>query len=324
MNKNDDDFNLKDYINNFYEKEVYNRKSFGLYDENVERKNISKKHLFHNVKVKKNINKDDTKKKSRLLDNIKAIFAFIACLFIPKNRKKKKARDSYRVSPNKRKKNRKGFFKIILILILAIILFIAGMYLYNDSKKIKIVLDAGHGGTDVGATKNERYEKNDTLEIVNLIYNNLSNDDRIKVILTRDKDEYVSLKDRCKISNKKKAKLFISFHRNDSEAGNGIEIWLPSDYNEREEDIAGNILGSLEKSNISRNRGIKVGTETDKNTDYYINQYTNADSMIIELGFISSAYDNTLLDQNKNDYAKKISECINIALEKYYIEKEDD
>ena len=50
----------------------------------------------------------------------------------------------------------------------------------------------------------------------------------IEVVMTRSKDNYVSLKDRCKIANKSKADLFVSIHRNSAELGNGVELWINS------------------------------------------------------------------------------------------------
>ena len=68
----------------------------------------------------------------------------------------------------------------------------------------------GHGGTDVGATQEERYEKDDTLKVAKLVKKYLEeeqNKKEIKVILTREKDKSVSLQERCKIANKKKVKV---------------------------------------------------------------------------------------------------------------------
>ena len=41
--------------------------------------------------------------------------------------------------------------------------------------------------------------------------------------MTRKKDKSVSLEERCKIANNKKADFFVSIHRNSAKTGNGIE-----------------------------------------------------------------------------------------------------
>lgn len=82
-------------------------------------------------------------------------------------------------------------------------------------KKVKIVLDAGHGGKDVGARGKYSNEKDLTLAIVlkvgKLLHDSLKN---AEVIYTRTTDIYPSLKDRHAIANQAGADLFISVHIN--------------------------------------------------------------------------------------------------------------
>lgn len=90
-------------------------------------------------------------------------------------------------------------------------------------KKFVIVLDAGHGGKDVGA--NRRYddlglaqEKNITLDIVLKLGKKLESNKDFKVIYTRKIDEYPSLTDRTDLANRSKADLFVSVHVNSSKS----------------------------------------------------------------------------------------------------------
>ena len=48
-------------------------------------------------------------------------------------------------------------------------LFIFSLWYLEDSKKVRVIIDAGHGGNDVGALYNERCEKDDNLKIATLI-----------------------------------------------------------------------------------------------------------------------------------------------------------
>ncbi len=168
---------------------------------------------------------------------------------------------------------------------------------------------AGHGGEDVGAILGKRYEKNDTLEIAKLIEKNLKKQN-IKVIMTRNKDRDVSLEQRCKIANQKKAKIFVSIHRNSANIGNGVEIWCNSQKREADTKLANAIMSKLETTKIQQNRGIKYGTIEGENGDYYVLKNTNMPSCLIELGFISNKQDNKLLDDYKNEYAKAIADGI--------------
>ena len=88
-------------------------------------------------------------------------------------------------------------------------------------KKFTIVLDAGHGGSDIGT--NRKYsdlgtvrEKDITLAIVLKLGNMLEKNKDYKVIYTRKIDEYPSLSDRTTLANRSKADLFISVHVNAS------------------------------------------------------------------------------------------------------------
>lgn len=92
----------------------------------------------------------------------------------------------------------------------------------GEVNKIKtVVLDAGHGGKDSGNLGTGRYstvEKQIALDVTLQVgeYIKKAFPD-IKVIYTRDKDEFIGLKERTKIANEAKADLFISIHCNSNE-----------------------------------------------------------------------------------------------------------
>lgn len=204
--------------------------------------------------------------------------------------------------------------KVVKIVVILAILIVISVIIIKNCKKdeTKIVcIDAGHGGTDVGAVLDERYEKDDTLKVAKLVKQYLEEND-IEVIMTRDSDKTVSLNERCKIANKKNADLFVSIHRNSSESndGDGIEIWGNSQKNNEDINMANSILNKLQKTEIQSNRGIKYGTIKGENTDYYVLNNTNMPSCLIELGFITNDKDNELLDRNIDDYAKAIADGI--------------
>jgi len=80
--------------------------------------------------------------------------------------------------------------------------------------KKTIVLDAGHGGRDGGASyKRKRFEKDVTLKISKYLKTELQRKG-FKVFLTRTRDKYVKLSNRTKYANKKHADVFISIHAN--------------------------------------------------------------------------------------------------------------
>lgn len=180
-----------------------------------------------------------------------------------------------------------------------------------ENQKVIVCIDAGHGGKDAGSVSSngKRYEKDDNLAMALAIQKELEKHD-IKVVLTRENDTFVTLQKRCQIANFRRADLFVSIHRNSSESGNGVEVWIKSQENEADEKLANSILDELAKTQIQTNRGIKQGTSENDGNDYYVNKYTKMPSCLIELGFISSQKDNQLLDENKENYAKAIANGI--------------
>ncbi len=79
-----------------------------------------------------------------------------------------------------------------------------------------IVIDPGHGGKDPGAIGYKKLKEKDVvlkiaLKLRDLIKKHLPD---TKVILTRDRDVFVSLKERTQMANRKQGKLFVSIHAN--------------------------------------------------------------------------------------------------------------
>lgn len=89
----------------------------------------------------------------------------------------------------------------------------------TDSKeKIKIVTDAGHGGSDSGASGNGMAEKNLTLAIVLAAKRSFDNDSRFQVSYTRTADTYPSLSQRANLANNRDADMFLCVHINSASA----------------------------------------------------------------------------------------------------------
>ncbi len=78
-----------------------------------------------------------------------------------------------------------------------------------------IVIDPGHGGKDPGAVGSQgTREKDIVLDIALRLRDQLMKSGRYRVLLTREKDTFMSLSDRVEFSNSNKADLFISLHIN--------------------------------------------------------------------------------------------------------------
>jgi N-acetylmuramoyl-L-alanine amidase len=77
----------------------------------------------------------------------------------------------------------------------------------------RVVLDAGHGGSDPGATAADLLEKEITLDINRRLRTLLQNDG-FDVIVTRNDDRTIALKDRAELANEQRSDVFVSIHVN--------------------------------------------------------------------------------------------------------------
>lgn len=92
-----------------------------------------------------------------------------------------------------------------------------------------VVIDAGHGGKDPGATNGKLLEKNITLAVAKKLGSMISSKyPHIKVLYTRSDDSFVELRNRSNFANKQNADLFISIHTNaaKSVAASGTETFI--------------------------------------------------------------------------------------------------
>lgn len=116
-----------------------------------------------------------------------------------------------------------------------------------------VTLDAGHGGHDPGCISADKatQEKTVALDIV-LRLNRMLKDEYkdLNVVLTRDKDVFVPLEDRAKISNAANSDLFISVHVNaaTNSRANGFSIHCLGQ-SQRGNDLFGGNLELVKREN---------------------------------------------------------------------------
>ncbi len=122
-----------------------------------------------------------------------------------------------------------------------------------------IVLDAGHGGHDSGAIgPGGLMEKELVLEVTRRVARLLEDRLNVKVLLSRDADHFVTLKDRTSFANRERADLFVSIHANAHRvvASEGVEVYFLSseatDNAARQLASAENSVVQLEKSASGR------------------------------------------------------------------------
>ncbi len=155
-----------------------------------------------------------------------------------------------------------------------------------------IILDAGHGGRDIGATGvSGKYEKDLVLAITNQLKATLE-DEGYKVILTRSDDTYVSLDERVAIADRTNAFAFVSVHANSTAnaAIQGLEVFKYYDSDSR---LAQHVLEGILERTGQNNRKVKEA-------GFYVIKNTLMPAILIETGFISNSQEEAFLWDPKN------------------------
>ena len=178
-------------------------------------------------------------------------------------------------------------------------------------KGLKIAIDAGHGGTELGAIGGlNDNEKDVNLEISKILKEKLETNGA-NVIMTREDDSFVGLNDRVEIANKNNAQIFISIHNNalpDSAAhlkSTGSETYY---FYQQSKELAKDVVEALAKETGFKNNGAKAQS-------FAVVRNTNCPAILVEVGYIINPEDNAkLIDK---DYQNKIAEAILHGLENY-------
>ena len=94
-----------------------------------------------------------------------------------------------------------------------------------------IVIDPGHGGIDPGATGQQGLKEKDvTLDIARRLRDKLAASGDYRVLLTREEDRKVFLKERVAFAKENRADLFISIHINSLPPGSGSVNYVETYY----------------------------------------------------------------------------------------------
>lgn len=185
-------------------------------------------------------------------------------------------------------------------------------------KKYVVCLDPGHGDWDGGAVFRDengrelRAEKDDNLRMSKWLRDELESYG-VEVVLTRETDVYLELKERTAIANAADADVLISFHRNSfygEDDVRGAEVWIHSSRPQGANELANSILDAIMEVGGMADRGVKYGSMTSTKEDFEINRSAKMTSMIVELGFISSAADNEVYDANGKSYAEMMARVV--------------
>lgn len=203
---------------------------------------------------------------------------------------------------------------------------------------IIVVIDPGHGGIDGGATgANKTVEKDITLNFAKKLRARFADDEAFKILLTREEDTFMGLRDRLAFAREKKADLLISVHADSlkqkfirgatvytlsAQGSDELSIVLARKQN-RADLIAGLELPTVE-SDVSdifidmtrqetkvfskqfadivvkkmRNK-IKLINNPHRSADFFVLKAPEVPSILLELGYLSNKEDESLMTSPK-------------------------
>jgi N-acetylmuramoyl-L-alanine amidase len=219
-----------------------------------------------------------------------------------------------------------------------------------------IVLDAGHGGHDSGAIgPGGLMEKELALEVTKRVARLLEERLAVKVLLSRDGDHFVTLKDRTSFANRAGADLFVSIHANAHRvaASEGVEVYFLSseatDNAARQVAAAENSVVQLEKPAVGRSgrseivrtmlwdlaqaefqnessrlaetvldsmtQALRIPTRGVKQAGFYVLGGAAMPAILVEIGFVTNPKEERRLKESK--YREEIARAIFSGLADY-------
>jgi N-acetylmuramoyl-L-alanine amidase len=215
------------------------------------------------------------------------------------------------------------------------------------SPKLRVVLDAGHGGWDLGTVgRKGLLEKDLVLDIVERLGHLVESRLGAEVIYTRKDDRYLALEKRAEIANLSQANLFVSIHANYSDypSARGVETYYTNTYSsvrartEDADEAAAAGLKTIDWTNVDirakvhesrrvaasvqralyamlaaknpglRNRGVKEA-------HYVVLTGTSMPAILAEVSFVSSPDDENNLQSST--YRQQIAEALYNGIARY-------
>ncbi|AJS58112.1 N-acetylmuramoyl-L-alanine amidase family protein [Paenibacillus sp. IHBB 10380] len=157
----------------------------------------------------------------------------------------------------------------------------------GNGKKI-VVIDAGHGNQDPGATGiTGKREKDFNLAVALKVEKLLKKEPNIEFVLTRSNDTFLELKQRVKIANDLKADVFVSIHANSS--GSSVATGTETYYQRESSKSFANIMHKyLVKATGLKDRGVRYG-------NFHVIRETKMAAVLLEVGYLSNKNDESAL-----------------------------
>jgi N-acetylmuramoyl-L-alanine amidase len=225
----------------------------------------------------------------------------------------------------------------------------------SDGRRV-IVVDAGHGGVDPGTLGNHgTHEKDITLAMAREVRRQLEATGRYRVVMTRDEDIFVQLRDRVAKARAVNAELFLSIHADsigssqtrgasvytlsetasDAEAAalaareNRSDIIAGVDLSAENKDVASILIDLAQRETLNRSASLahslvtELGRETQllpsrphRFAGFAVLKAPDVPSALIELGYLSNRQEEQLL--NRPQHRSKVATAIVRAVDRHF------
>ena len=225
-----------------------------------------------------------------------------------------------------------GYISRIMVLPIAALVFVAFTFKAKSfitapyqGKKITVVIDAGHGGKDFGATdSNGNYEKDISLAIAQKI-KELNSNSNINIVLSRETDIYQSPPEKANFINGQPADLAIAIHvdavdKNSATIKSGLSFLVSKDNfsNSSESKILASSL--IQSFNNQPTLPVLSPLPVQPNIGVWILQASKCPIVLMNAGFMTNRNDMAFL-QTENGKAL-IAKNVLKGIEQYLIAKE--
>lgn len=173
-----------------------------------------------------------------------------------------------------------------------------------------VVIDAGHGGKDPGATSVLGfYEKGINLSVARKVARLLSQRG-LRVIMTRSGDNFIELEERAAIANRLRADLFVSIH-SDSFPKNtrrGYTIYIARSASSSSRRAANAIARSMSGTGLN-----SFGVQT---AGYHVLTGTRGPAVLVELGYLSNRREAALL--RSGSFQNRLAQAVADGISDYF------
>jgi len=211
-----------------------------------------------------------------------------------------------------------NYISRLLVLPLAAIVFFAftlkiknkNANLY-DGKTITVIIDAGHGGEDKGAHSSKGIQEKDiTLSIAKKIAK-LNSNKHINILLSRDNDQTIPVKERVVFARNNKADLFISIHVNGAvnEQLDGFSVLVVKNHNEQDQLLGSALINELKKSYKTED---KIG---ERDRGVWVLDHNVCPAALVECGYMTNVNDAAFISKDANQ--EKVAKDVLDAIEEY-------